>query len=401
MDAKHSLFLQGMEINYIIIFCVLMLIAYVFDLTSSRTKIPSVILLLGLGFGIQQLTRSIGISIPDLSEFLPLLGTIGLILIVLEGSLELEWSPDKLGTIRKSFLGALIPFVLIALALAILFHVYGEASWKNSFINAIPLCVISSAIAIPSVRNLSSSNREYIIYESSLSDIIGVLVFNFLALNTVIDGVAFLEFGWQLLLITIISFVATVVLSFLLSRIDHHIKFVPIVLLIILIYAISKIYHLPGLVFILLFGLFIGNLNKIKNNKWIQKLKPDHLHEEVERFHELIVEGTFLIRSLFFLLFGFLIESEEIVNLSSLKWALLVSGIIIVIRFLQLKISRLPVRPLWFIAPRGLITVLLFLSIPQGESIPLVERSMIIQVILITAVWMMIGLMFNKSESHT
>jgi len=401
VDAKHSLFLQGMEINYIIIFCVLMLIAYVFDLTSSRTKIPSVILLLGLGFGIQQLTRSIGLSIPDLSEFLPLLGTIGLILIVLEGSLELELSPGKLGTIRKSFLGALIPIVLLASALAWLFHEYGDASWKNSLINAIPLCVISSAIAIPSVRNLSSSNREYIIYESSLSDIIGVLVFNFLALNSVIDGIAFLEFGWQLLLITIISFVATVVLSFLLSRIDHHIKFVPIILLIVLIYAISKIYHLPGLVFILLFGLFIGNLNKIKNNKWIQKLKPDHLHAEVERFHELIVEGTFLIRSLFFLLFGFLIESAEIVNTQSLKWALITSGIILAIRFIQLKISRLPLRPLWFIAPRGLITVLLFLSIPQGDTIPLVERSMIIQVILITAVWMMIGLMFNKTESNT
>jgi hypothetical protein len=54
-----------MEINYIIIFCVLMLIAYVFDLNSSRTKIPSVILLLGLGFGIQQLTRFNGLSIPQ------------------------------------------------------------------------------------------------------------------------------------------------------------------------------------------------------------------------------------------------------------------------------------------------------------------------------------------------
>jgi hypothetical protein len=40
-------------------------------------------------------------------------------------------------------------------------------------------------------------------------------------------------------------------LSFLLNKIQHHIKFVPIVLLIILIYEISKIFHLPALIFIL------------------------------------------------------------------------------------------------------------------------------------------------------
>jgi hypothetical protein len=51
---------------------------------------------------------------------------------------------------------------------------------------------------------------------------------------------------------------------FLLNKIDHHIKFVPIILLIILIYEISKIFHLPALIFILVFGLSIGNLDELK-----------------------------------------------------------------------------------------------------------------------------------------
>jgi hypothetical protein len=41
------------------------------------------------------------------------------------------------------------------------------------------------------------------------------------------------------------------IIVFLLNKIQHHIKFVPIVLLIILIYEISKIFHLPALIFIL------------------------------------------------------------------------------------------------------------------------------------------------------
>jgi len=57
---------------------------------------------------------------------------------------------------------------------------------------------------------------------------------------------------------------------------------------------------------------------------------------------------------------------------------------------------KLPVVPLLFIAPRGLITILLFLSIPLGEGIALVNRSMLIQVIILSALAMMFGMMTVK-----
>jgi len=72
----------------IITICTLLLIAYIFDLTSSKTKVPSVILLLLLGWLVQQGSLLFKINIPDLTALLPILGTVGLILIVLEGSLE-------------------------------------------------------------------------------------------------------------------------------------------------------------------------------------------------------------------------------------------------------------------------------------------------------------------------
>ncbi|HNP98692.1 MAG TPA: sodium:proton antiporter, partial [Bacteroidia bacterium] len=175
----------------IITFCVLLLVAYVFDLTASKTKIPSVILLLLLGWSVRQFTFLVGIHLPDFSPILPVLGTVGLILIVLEGSLELELNISKVGLIRKSFLGALVPMIALAFLLAFAFRYYGSFGLKDSLLNAVPFCVISSAIAIPSVRNLSSHNKEFVIYESSLSDIIGVLLFNFLALNEIIDGFSF------------------------------------------------------------------------------------------------------------------------------------------------------------------------------------------------------------------
>lgn len=388
-----------MTTTIIITFCVLLLIAYVFDLTSSKTKIPSVILLLLLGWSVRQLTVLLDFHLPDFSPILPVLGTVGLILIVLEGSLELELNKSKFGLIRKSFLGALVPLIALAFLLAFAFQYFGHFELKDSLTNAIPFCVISSAIAIPSVRNLSSHSKEFVIYESSLSDILGVLIFNFLALNETIDRFSFENFALQLLIITAVSFIATIGLSFLLSKIEHHIKFVPIILLVVLIYAVSKIYHLPGLIFILIFGLSIGNLDELKRFKWIEKFKPDELNKEVNKFKELTIEGAFLIRALFFLLFGYLIETNEVLNTNTFIWALAIVFFIFAFRFIQLKLSKLPLKPLLFVAPRGLITILLFLSIEPTHTISLVNKSLIIQVIILTAMLMMFGLMANKAEN--
>lgn len=382
----------------IITICTLLLLAYVFDLTSARTKIPSVILLLILGFTVRQLSDFSGISIPDLTPLLPIFGTVGLILIVLEGSLELEFNKTKTPLIKKAFVASLLPMLALAFLLSFLFQYFGQTSFKESLTNAIPLCVISSAIAIPSVKSLIPFNKEFVIYESSLSDILGVLFFNFIALNDNFGIHSFGHFGLQLILVVIVSFLATIGLAILLRKIEHHIKFAPIILLIILFYAISKLYHLPGLVFIMLLGLFLGNLDELKQFKWIEKLKPDELNKEVLKFKELTIEGTFLVKALFFLLFGYLIQPNELLNTGTLIWAAGIVAAIFIFRAIQLKLLKIPLSPLLFIAPRGLITILLFLSLSPAQSIPLVNKSLIIQVVILTALVMMLGFMTKKEK---
>ena len=394
--------------------CSLLLLAYVFELSSSKTRIPSVILLLSLGWGLKQLVyflineelfflskeKEIEWT-KNLTNLLSILGTVGLIVIVLEGALDVHLNKKKFSLFRKSIVVAVIPMLLLGFGLAWAFTYFGNFDFKSSLTSAIPLCVISSAIAIPSVKYLSRRNKEFVIYESSMSDILGVLFFNFVALNVTINFSAFIFFIYELGIITIISFVATVGLAFLLSRIDHHIKFLPIIILVILIYAISKVYHLPALIFILLFGLFIGNLEEFKKYKFINALRPDQLNLEVKKFKEILSEATFLIRALFFLLFGFLITTDELLNPDTLVWALGISGAIFLIRFIQLKLAKLPASPLLFIAPRGLITILLFLEISAigGKPIEVVNRPLLIQIIVITSIILMLGLMFHKKIS--
>lgn len=382
----------------IITICILLLLGYIFDISSSKTKIPSVILLLTLGWSVRQVATFFKIIIPDLTSILPAIGTIGLILIVLEGSLELKLNKSKLPFIGKSALIAIIQLIVISFSIAYAFSTIEGIPFKIALSNAIPFAIISSAIAIPSARNLIAHKRDFITYESSLSDIFGVILFNFIILHENIGIDTFGIFSLQLLLLIIISFVFTVALAFLLSKIKHHVKFTPIILLIILIYTISKIYHLPSLVFILLFGLFIGNLDKLSRFKLIDRLQPEILIKEVQKFKELNVEMTFLIRSLFFLLFGYLIETAELTNTDTMLWALGITVGIFVLRVILLKLFKFPMESLLFMAPRGLITILLFLSIPISQSVSIANKSLIIQVIILTSLLMMYGLMNTKEE---
>lgn len=386
--------------NYVIIvtICALLLLAYAFTVTSNKTKIPSVILLILMGFLVKQATDFFNIVIPDLNPLLPFFGTVGLILIVLEGSLELKLSKKKLPFIGKTFVTAIVPLFVTTFVIGHFFYYFLDADYKQGLINAIPLCIISSAIAISSVGNLNLYNKEFAIYESSLSDIIGVLLFNFLVLNKVIDIDSIGNFGLEILIMLVISFIATAFLAFLLSRIDHHVKFAPIVLLIILIFAVSEIYHLPALIFIMIFGLIMGNFDELDRFKWIQYLKPRTLDKEVLKFKEITIEAAFLVRSLFFILFGFLIKTEDVLNPQTFELAVGIVILIYLVRAIQLKVFKVKLMPLLFVAPRGLITILLFIGIPSTIKIPLVNKALIIQVIVLTAFIMMFGLMFNKKS---
>jgi hypothetical protein len=382
----------------ICVLCVLLLIAYVFDLTAVRTRIPSVVLLLLLGWVVRLAADSAGLQIPSLHALLPILGTVGLILIVMEGSLELEFDQSKLTMIGKSTIMALIPMLVLAFGMSWALNHFAGVPCRLALINSIPLCVISSSIAIPSAKSLDRSSREFVVYESSISDILGVLFFNFVTLNESYGFSAIGNFGLKLILIVAVSFLATLGLALLLRKIDHPIKFTPIILMVILIYTVSKMYHLPALLFTLIFGLVLGNLDELRGIKWIRMLQPEKLNDQVHKFGHLTMEITFVIRSVFFILFGYLIDTSQLTDAGTFLWAASIVAGIFIMRAILLQALKLPLMPLLFIAPRGLITVLLFLSIIPELNIPMVRQSMITQVIILTALVMMTGAMLEKRK---
>src|SRR5665647_564174 len=99
----------------LLILCLIVLVSYLFEVTSKYSKVPGVILLMTTGLALRYFTSYYELDIPDLSILLPLMGTLGLILIVLEGSLDLTISVAKKTLITKSFTSAAILFTLIVI----------------------------------------------------------------------------------------------------------------------------------------------------------------------------------------------------------------------------------------------------------------------------------------------
>jgi len=383
----------------IIIICSLILIAYLFDISAKNTKIPGVVLLLSVGIIAHITTNSLNLRIPNLEPYLPVIGTVGLILIVLEGSLELEIKAEKrklfVSTVQSAFLGLAFFSVVLAVGLYYLTH----QPFLNCLVNAIPLGIISSAIAIPSVKNLSAGNREFVIYESSISDILGIIFFNFLVLHSSFGLATFTSFIFDIIIIIALSIVASLALGSMISKLSHHIKYIPIVTILILFYIITKIYHLPSLVLVLAFGLFLNNAHLIKFDFMRKWINLETIKTEVNSFEHLIAEVTFVIRSFFFIMFGYYTDLDSLLSLPDFVNALLIMVFIFGGRYLIFTLLKIKAEPLIYIAPRGLITILLFLAIPSHFQILEVNKGLLTQVIFLTAFVMMFGLIKNKKPA--
>lgn len=178
---------MSMNSNIIILILgTIVITTYILDYLSHKIKIPSVLFLILIGLIFRLFADKTGFELPFVEELIPILGTIALILIVLEGGLDLELRKDKVPVISKSLISSIILMFISAFSIAATFYyVYGQ-SFYVSLINAIPLSVISSAIAIPSVKGLDSYNRDFVVYESTFSDILGIMFFNFVLVISVV-----------------------------------------------------------------------------------------------------------------------------------------------------------------------------------------------------------------------
>ncbi|MFM2018653.1 MAG: hypothetical protein RL007_2309, partial [Bacteroidota bacterium] len=336
--------------------CTLVILSFIYMIIAQKLRLPAVLLLIGTGVILRSLSAAYEIPIYNVRVPLELLGVIGLVLIVLEGSMDLELRKEKLPLIRRSLWAALLILGTTAGGLTAILHYANNLSWHSAIVYSVPLGIISSAIAIPSVSGLRSEKREFIIYESTFSDILGIMLFNYVISDTLFSIEAAGEFFLGLGGVVTIAIIATTLLMFLLNGIKTHTRFVLLLAYILLVYSATKLLHWPALLMILIMGVVLNNITRIfpdKISKWIHPQKLNTLTRDMKN---VTAEAAFLVRTFFFIVFGYSITITDILHHEVVVTGTLITICIIFSRLIFLRfISRTHLFPEFLIAPRGLI----------------------------------------------
>lgn len=377
--------------------------SFIFNFISIKTNIPSVLLLMILGVVIQYVYPEIK-SNPLLSNALIVVGKVGLILIVLEAALDLKIKRDKIGLIIKSFLMALFGLVGSSVLIAFSIQFFLESSFYDSLVYAVPLSIMSSAIIIPSVTTLVEEKKEFMIYESTFSDILGIILFQFLVSPEEFYSTSDIVFSVASNII--ITIIVAVAFSYLavwgIQKLTSHVKLFLIIAVLMLVYAIGSVFHLSSLIIILFFGLILNNTDIFFKGFLKKSIDKEQIKPIFNEFYTITLESAFILRTFFFVMFGITISLISLVNYEVAIQSLAFVAILYIVRFVFLKIMYWDksITPQLFIAPRGLITVLLFYTIPAKYIITNFNQGIILYTILTTSIIMTIALVIRKGGKN-
>lgn len=363
-----------------------LLVAFALERLGRATGLPAVIMMVGVGLLARPLADALDFSVRGLNVVVPILGAVGLVLIVLEGALDIQLGMDRIRTASSAILTAIAGFVLCGGIFAAVAAPVLELSYYQAAIIAIPFAVISSAVAIPSSQFMPASGREFVVYESSVSDIIGVLVFfAFINGNGSFAGMATKLVGGGALSL-LLSVVCSIGLVLILMRIDGHIRFIPLLAGLFGLYSAGKLLHLSPLIMVLFFGLALNNSRLLTRFKPFKGWLDGDYETTLNGFKGLVRELTFAVRGFFFILLGYWTDLSDLATMEAWLASALVLAVVYAGRFLLLKLFKHELSaPLTWIAPRGLITVLLFLGAKEALPLPDFLGGTVVLVVLVSA----------------
>jgi len=172
----------------------------------------------------------------------------------------------------------------------------------------------------------------------------------------------------------------------LIHRVEGHVRFLPLLAGLVLLYALGKVLHLSPLIMVLVCGLLLNNPHLLERSAWLKRLHDPDYDRTLAEFKGLVAELTFAAKSFFFLLLGYWTDISHMADPRAWAVAAAAMAAIYGSRFAVLALLRRADRnALLWIAPRGLITVLLFLTAQKTGLIADFPFGAVMLVVLATA----------------
>lgn len=389
-----KLYLEGfnkLDVYILMMILSLLLIgSFLFNLLLNKYQISPVLLLILTGVILKFTAAAFHINSVLSPQILSVFGTLGLITIVLEAVLDLQIHRKNRNEVALSFVLALLIVLISTFCIGIIIKcVYGLELW-SALIYATPLAIVSSAIVIPSVGKLTPKLKDFLVFESIFSDILGVLLFNFLVMVEFSHISSFWWFWGSLLLMLGFSFAVSIPLALLINHKRNNHQHIFILAVLVLLYSVAKYFHFSALILILIFGLTLSNLKLFFSKAFFDKMfHHDSLQYELNDMRKLTGELAFIIRTLFFVIFGYSLNLSLLLDFRVLLVGCLVIAVMYAIRYASFwPFSRESLYEKVFIAPRGLITVLLFYQIPEKFISNKFDTGVVFFIVIFSSVFM-------------
>jgi len=348
----------------------------------QRTRIPDIPILLGIGVLMGPVLHLVDSGI--LLALAPYVGTLALLMIMLEGGMDLD--VDRvLSQMKWAVLLTLFTFALTMSAIAEMYHVVTGAPLAESLLLGAILGCTSGAVVIPLVQGMrmAENTRTILTLESALGDALAVVivfvVIRYIRVPSANLGEQILStanaFLWGgvlgalagMLWVRILARTGKLPLSYMLTMAGM-----------LLLYALVEGLHASGVFAVLIFGMALSNGDVIM--KWIPSPAGERpwetsrfaLDETIGWFHE---EVTFLARVFFFVYLGMLMDFRQVSPLflwvSAALIAIVYASRLVSVRtvgFLGRKQVPFERKILSSMAPRGLASAVLA-TVPAAEGI--------------------------------
>lgn len=381
----------------VIVLGLMVFLAHALEEVFDRTKIPDVLLLLGLGLVLGPAT---GLVRPEhLGAVGPVFTTVTLVVILFEGGLGLN-----LKVVARSLIGAsgltLWSFLACLATVAPLARALLGFSWIQSATLAAILGGTSSAVVIPLVRRLRTSEQASAVLalESALSDVLVIVVSLGLieaqARGELHLGQMFGGMAASFVLAGLCGGAAGLVWSLLLNQIRalrNSIFTTPA--FVFVVYGLVELLGLSGAIAALVLGITLGNVDTLPLG--FLRRSPETLASLSETDREVFAEVVFLLKTFLFVFVGLSIQLSQTVLAAA---GLAITGLLFAVRVPVVHASLSPSRTSRFEAaaagamtPKGLAaavvaSVPLQMGLPNGLELKLVVFAVVLFSILATAV---------------
>ncbi len=285
----------------------------------ERTRIPDIPILLGIGVLMGPVLHVVGADV--LLPLAPYVGTLALLMIMLEGGMSLNVE-HVLSQMKWAVALTVLAFVFTTVAIAGMYHAATGTPFAESLLLGGLLGCTSGAVVIPLVQGMrmGQNTRTILTLEAALGDALAVvtvfLIVRYIRFPSADLGKNILSIANAFLLSGILGALAGLLWVRILARTGRlPLSYMLTMAGMLLLYALVEELHASGIFAVLVFGTALSNGDVIM--RWIPSSAGEAswetsrfaLDKTIGWFHE---EMVFIARVFFFVYLGMVMDFRQI-----------------------------------------------------------------------------------------